>query len=67
MVYEKIEKYLYVSSPAKVREKVEKTGDENNFVKIYTSKDHAQNASNIYSATLVIPVITGKIVVRPIW
>lgn len=51
MVYEKIEKYLYVSSPAKVREKVEKTGDENNFVKIYTSKDHAQNASNIYSAT----------------
>ena len=35
MVYEKIEKYLYVSSPAKVREKVEKTGYENNFVKIY--------------------------------
>lgn len=41
----------YVSSPAKVREKVEITDTDNNFVKIYTDSKHATNASNIHSAT----------------
>ena len=41
----------YVSSPAKVREKVELTDTDNNFVKIYTNQKHATNASNIHSAT----------------
>jgi hypothetical protein len=49
-VYTKTEGLIYVSSPATVREKVELTGDENNFVKIYTSPKHATTASNIHSA-----------------
>lgn len=49
-VYTKTEGVIYVSSPATVREKVELTGDENNFVKIYTSPKHATTASNIHSA-----------------
>lgn len=49
-VKESEDKYLYTSSPAKVREKVEKDGEENNFVKIYTDTKHLENASNIHSA-----------------
>ena len=49
-VYTKTEGLIYVSSPATVREKVELTGNENNFVKIYTSPKHATTASNIHSA-----------------
>lgn len=49
-VYTKTEGLIYVSSPATVREKVELTGDENNFVKIYTSPKYATTASNIHSA-----------------
>ena len=46
-----VNSYTYVATPAKVKEKVELTDTENNFVKIYTSKEHSTNASNIHSAT----------------
>ena len=49
-VNSKTEKTIYVASPAKIREKVELTDSDNNFVKIYTNANHAKNASNIHSA-----------------
>ena len=59
-VYNRTDKYIYVSSPAKVKEKVEKDDTDNNFVKIYTKKEHAKNASNIHSAPDWLFLLLGQ-------